>query len=433
MPNINLRTVGATPQGPVENVVGSDGYAVPGDVGKVLMVQPDGTIAPSAGAGGFPAPATSQQLFVGTFGNDLTGDGTMGKPYATVTHAQSTILDASAVKRYEINVLPGQYTENIDLMAFVAIVGWDPSTVEDDYYPARITGSFQLGASFATAFALSWLTNLDIDGDLTLNFGGMAVDARVTVSNCQTENPVSLDMDTSNVCEFHNCVFLDDCTHSGGQCLFFNTIGVAPTATLTIRPRLFLAASIGATFSADGGSWAGNVVFKTLPAAGAVTGITVDVLLRNFTANRGSCRLTEDATNTLTVAADEGALPQNSTIDAPAGLGEEMEISQQFRIPNGTVVPAASVLALPIPVPAALTGATNIEDMHNSCCLVGAIWGGFVDNRNGVVTFVFAQIAGVNNIVVVFNNQDPVNQYTFADLHAFNWKASRPRLLAPPP
>ncbi len=44
MPNINLRTAGVTPQGPIENVVRADGYSA-AEVGNVLSVQPDRTIA----------------------------------------------------------------------------------------------------------------------------------------------------------------------------------------------------------------------------------------------------------------------------------------------------------------------------------------------------------------------------------------------------
>ncbi len=63
MPNINLRTVGATPQGPVENVVGADGYVVPADVGKVLTVQPDGTIG--TGPAGVPSSGYAVPADVG--------------------------------------------------------------------------------------------------------------------------------------------------------------------------------------------------------------------------------------------------------------------------------------------------------------------------------------------------------------------------------
>ena len=63
--------------------------------------------------------------YVSKNGNDSTGDGSVNKPYLTITAAQNSITDASPTKRYGIIVSAGTYTEIgiFALKANVFIVG----------------------------------------------------------------------------------------------------------------------------------------------------------------------------------------------------------------------------------------------------------------------------------------------------------------------
>lgn len=77
--------------------------------------------------------------YVSLTGSDSTGNGSLNKPYATISAALNTITDASPTNRYVIRVAPGQYSEasTVSLKANVYIVG-------DHYQAVRYNASFQL-------------------------------------------------------------------------------------------------------------------------------------------------------------------------------------------------------------------------------------------------------------------------------------------------
>lgn len=83
-----------------------------------------------------------QTKFVAVSGSDVTGDGTLTKPFASVTAALNSITDASPTKRYVISVGPGNYTDAaIALKANVFIVGEQKNTV-------RLAGAVTLASDF---------------------------------------------------------------------------------------------------------------------------------------------------------------------------------------------------------------------------------------------------------------------------------------------
>lgn len=82
----------------------------------------------SSGSSNFPLPEISQMIYVNALGSDITGDGTIVKPFATVSHSMTTITDASWEKRYLINVGPGNYIDDIVWKAWVFVNGMIPGT-----------------------------------------------------------------------------------------------------------------------------------------------------------------------------------------------------------------------------------------------------------------------------------------------------------------
>ena len=70
-----------------------------------------------------------QEVYVAIGGNDTTGDGTVGNPFASINHALSTITDAGSsqngsAKRYSIRVASGAYNETqVLLKPYVYIIG----------------------------------------------------------------------------------------------------------------------------------------------------------------------------------------------------------------------------------------------------------------------------------------------------------------------
>ena len=71
----------------------------------------------SSGGGGGGNPG--QVLYVRQNGNDMTGDGSEGNPYATIVHTMTSITDSSWEKRYMIDIGPGNWNENINWKAWV--------------------------------------------------------------------------------------------------------------------------------------------------------------------------------------------------------------------------------------------------------------------------------------------------------------------------
>lgn len=86
----------------------------------------------------------AQTRFVTTTGNDSTGDGSLAKPFATISAALAAITDASPTKRYAIKVSAGNYTESagLQLKPNVFVIG-------DDTRLTRITGAVSLHSSFS--------------------------------------------------------------------------------------------------------------------------------------------------------------------------------------------------------------------------------------------------------------------------------------------
>lgn len=106
-----------------------------------------------------------QAKFVAKNGNDTTGDGTLGKPYASISKALTDITDATPTKRYAIMVSPGNYTEAaIALKANVFVVGSSMRAV-------RITGAVSLASDFTgSADHRSGFSNVTLLSAVDLNW-----------------------------------------------------------------------------------------------------------------------------------------------------------------------------------------------------------------------------------------------------------------------
>ena len=70
-----------------------------------------------------------QMVYVSQGGNDISGDGTIINPYATIPKAMASIVDASPTKRYSMILGPGNYNESFSLKANVIVIGVDPILV----------------------------------------------------------------------------------------------------------------------------------------------------------------------------------------------------------------------------------------------------------------------------------------------------------------
>lgn len=97
----------------------------------------------------------NETIYVATSGSDAAGDGTEGKPFATIQHALDSISKDLANREITINIASGTYSENVEVAGF---------------YGGTLR--FALGAVAVKSFVL-YETDVIINGtSLTLNASG---------------------------------------------------------------------------------------------------------------------------------------------------------------------------------------------------------------------------------------------------------------------
>jgi hypothetical protein len=81
----------------------------------------------------FGAPSTftalQEVVFVAKNGNDATADGSIAKPFLTITQALASITDNTSAKPYTIAIAPGTYQETFSLKPFTFLWGWGRNDV----------------------------------------------------------------------------------------------------------------------------------------------------------------------------------------------------------------------------------------------------------------------------------------------------------------
>lgn len=370
--------------------------AAPGSVYTIYTEQ--GTLAviignPGGGGGAIPAPATSHMIFVSPlYGNDTTGDGTMNTPFATIAKAQSIVNTPTLADQWTIFLLAGAYNEDVALMNFTRLVGFDPTQFEGDANPARINGVMTLGASFVADVATAAVTSVDVVGDVTLDYvtnPSPLGQVSFTLSNL-AENVV-LTMGATNATEFHQCTIDGgDYTQLGGNVRFVNTSGMLAVLNMHIVGRL----GTPTNFTAWGGGWQGPVFVDQ----NGVTDQDITVNLNGFQV--GPVTVTASGAKNPTINAALGATPENPTLagSAAVALSPGMRVTKQGIIPSGTVIAAAGTTAVTIPLTAGVLGATSIEAMNCSCELTGADWVDAFTTQKLAVSWVFVQNGTVSEI-----------------------------------
>jgi hypothetical protein len=106
-----------------------------------------------------------QLRYVATTGNDVSGNGSFSQPFATVSHALATIVDASAGKPYVIFVSPGAFTDDIALQSFISIKGIDPSD------RPTFSGALSIAGGFVDGSIIG-LCCCEFDAPQTIDFTG---------------------------------------------------------------------------------------------------------------------------------------------------------------------------------------------------------------------------------------------------------------------
>jgi hypothetical protein len=351
---------------------------------------------PFGGGGGGPVP---QQYWVAPWGSNTTGTGSIFLPFQTIAHTQSIITDAAANKIYEVILYPGSYTEDVPVKAFVKIVGFDPTQTFGQVYPARINGDISLGTGYGVASAAGWLTNLDIDGVVDLNFPetGTSADAGFSITNCQLEDDCTVNLGPANFFEFHGSTLFGGYEQRGGGSVWENTAGAAGASLL----HVLAVTGSGATLRMYDCSWMGDI--HADQNGNTTAGQVVNIEMFNSQARNGTCTITSATNNLPIIDGPYGALPENPVLTgaANAALSRQMRVSEGLSI-SATPLPAGSTNIL-IPLPGTVLGATSIEQMSCSFTPVGSGWG-TVAAAGVTWAFYVRQNGATSEVHVVFTN-----------------------------
>lgn len=244
--------------------------------------------------------SVAQTRFVSKGGDDVTGDGSFGKPYATLSAALTSITDATATKRYAIKVEAGHYTETtLSLKANVFVVGEAVTnsvrvTASSVAMASDFTGSADNRSGMARmviigACNFDWSTVTSATGklyfsDVTFNnnvimYGYNNAIAQAQFDSCQffgnlTVSGINVGVYTNNI-NWGNIVLNQH--PSGGMATILAASGgncsgsVSLTTTVTDfnrRCSLFARQFLMGSLTVDGASTYADVTSSSLPSAG---------------------------------------------------------------------------------------------------------------------------------------------------------------------
>jgi hypothetical protein len=196
--------------------------------------------------------------YVSKNGNDVTGNGSVNKPYLTITAAQNSIIDASPTKRYGIIVSAGTYTESgvFALKANVFIVGTSRDSVRIGATSFALASDFsgsadnRSGISQATILNnadFNWTTVTSAAGKLYFNetsfsgtinlYGYNNATAQAQFDTCIifgnfTISGINLGIHTNNT-HFGNITMSQH--PNGGMATIINASGGSCSGTMTLN------------------------------------------------------------------------------------------------------------------------------------------------------------------------------------------------------
>jgi hypothetical protein len=286
---------------------------------------------------GFPpiAPSNSQTVYVNKGGNDITGDGTINNPYATILKAMTTILDASPTKRYAIIVGPGNYGENLSLKANVMIIGED-----------RVVVRIGTSGSFININDPTWSVIGDnrsgfdnvtlIASTLTFDFTAQSsVQGKLYFYSINCNNtPLFTAYNDINQVFIQNCVLFAGYTQTGINMLLANTSFING-GLITVNSSTLTNTSV----QAAGGSTDGSLT------ATYTSGTAIDISLLGFTilgtlSAAGSCNVIA-AANSIPIVTNLTGGASLAFINNAHALGYTPANSTNWHLPVPTTVQEA--------------------------------------------------------------------------------------------
>ena len=307
-----------------------------------------------------PLPSQTLAVFVNFGGNDITGNGTIDKPYLTITKAMASITDATPFKRYVIYLYPPEstsptpasYTDNFSLKANVVLVGSFQSTV-------RLSGTIDINDPSwydptGNNDNRSGFMNLSLVGTTSFNFLSQSSGAgKLYFYSTGVNNNMSFTgFSNINQVRFTDCLLFSGLSQNGVNMEFFGTQFVnGGTVALTSGPNS------NTLLDARGGGLGGGLLSIIYTAANPYI---VSASIETFVI--GTCIITGSSASLIADLTSLTTLPVISSggsysIETPGGgldpavtatgnsQGTAYQIIQHYT--NITSVPASTGVILP--------------------------------------------------------------------------------------
>lgn len=172
----------------------------------------DGAAWAPVGSGGTVAIASER--WVTTDGNDITGDGSLSAPYATIAAAMASITTASPSNRWAIRIASGTFTEAapIALKPNVYLIGEDRNATRITAPSVTLDGSFAASGDNRSGFA-----NMTLTGACNFDFSAVSsIEGKIYANNVNFSSAVTFfGFNAINQTIIFNCIFFGAFTSSG--------------------------------------------------------------------------------------------------------------------------------------------------------------------------------------------------------------------------
>lgn len=213
----------------------------------------------------------SQEVYVRKGGNDLTGKGTLDKPYLTIQRAMTDIVDASQTKHYTVNLGSGDYADSFSFKPWTGVSG--VASTSGFQGVTSVTASVSFDPSWTgSVYSVAWFSHITFNNAATFDIQN--VNAQLTFFDCEFNSGASFTAHHSgNV----NNIVWDDCLSYGSvsvqDCQYFFPIGGTSiydgTLTITSTPAVFPTQT---TFLALGGAVSSSLVLVSQVGSGGAVG-----------------------------------------------------------------------------------------------------------------------------------------------------------------
>lgn len=270
-------------------------------------------------------------------GNDVTGDGSILKPFKTITVALASITDESAVKRYCIHLAAGEYIESFNMREYISLIGQGQDNT-------LITGTMTFNGA-AGATGRNNFANFGIDTALV--YVSAAFNNNVRFTGCRIgllEYEGGAGYGGANV----NNLFLHGChitnfDHYDGAAWIYDGL-IAGYLKLYFNPALpgemTFAEAFGTTIQGPITMRDGSMMFiRGSIVTGSITGTTTGALKPIYDTDRGSRPY--GAIGGVIVINDAGVINVNADYVA-VGYEDLILVDASGGPVNVTLVPAAN-------------------------------------------------------------------------------------------